>query len=32
MIFGGNIPDSKLQQKHMQHLRLIFIEHRYFKF
>jgi len=31
MIFGGNIPDY-LQQNHMQHVRLLFAEHRYFKF
>jgi len=31
MIFGGNVPDF-LQQNHMQHLRLMLIEHRFFKF
>jgi len=33
MIFGENIPDGLyLQQNRMQHVRLMLIEHRYFKF
>jgi len=31
-IFGGNIPRLYLQQNLMQHVRLMFTEHRYLKF